>query len=94
GVRISGIDATVDYFALMDDTDAFRECTLLAEEVYDDGLYAGTLRRYESCGESGTSEAVIIGANDIDSEGTVLVEFQMVEFDQAVLDMITSSFVA
>jgi len=91
GVRFSGLDTTVDFLPLMDETDAARECTLLVEEDYDDGLYVGKLRRYEGCGEG--TEAVVIGANDIDGEGTVLVELQMVELDEAVVTMITESFV-
>lgn len=91
GVRFTGMDTTSDFLTLMDDTDAFRECTLLAEEAYGDGVYTGTLRRYEGCGEG--TEAVIIGANLVDGEGTVLVEVQMVEFDPAVLETITTSFV-
>ncbi len=91
GVRFTGLDTTEDYFPLMDATKAASECTFLVEEDYNDGLYEGKLRRYEGCGDG--TEAVVIGANDIDGDGTVLVELQMAEFDQAVLDTITESFV-
>jgi hypothetical protein len=90
GIRFTGLDTTVDYFPLMDDSDAARECTMVVEEDFENTRYVGKLRRYEGCG--GETEAVVIGANDNDGAGTVLVELQMVEFDQAVLDLITSSF--
>ncbi len=91
GVRFTGLEATVGYVPLMDESDAARECTLMVEEDFENLQYIGTLRRYEGCGED--TEAVVIGANDIDGEGTVVVELQMVEFDPAVLGLIVISFV-
>ena len=91
GVRFTGLEATVDYVPLMDESDAFRECTLVVEEDFENLQYIGKLRRYEGCGED--TEAVVIGANDIDGEGTVVVELQMVDFDPAVLGLIVISFV-
>ena len=91
GVRFTGLEATVGYVPLMDESDAARECTLAVEEDFENLQYIGKLRRYEGCGEG--TEAVVIGANDIDGEGTVVVELQMVEFDPAVLGLIVISFV-
>lgn len=91
GVRFTGLEATVGYVPLMDESDAARECTLAVEEDFENLQYIGELRRYEGCGEG--TEAVVIGANDIDGEGTVVVELQMVEFDPAVLGLIVISFV-
>jgi hypothetical protein len=90
GVRFTRLDTTADYFPLMDDSDAARECTMLVEENFENSRFTGKLRRYEGCGDG--TEAVVIGVNETDGEGTILVELQMVEFDQVVLDLIAGSF--
>jgi hypothetical protein len=90
GVRFTHLDTTADYVPLMDESDAARECTLLVEEDFENSRHTGKLRRYENCGDD--TEAVVIGVNETDGDGTTLVELQMVDFDPVVLALITDSF--
>lgn len=67
-------------------------CTEVSTVPYDDGVYAGELRRYEGC--EGTETAVaILFATDSDAELEILVEFQLPPgTDPGVVDQVLATF--
>ena len=92
-ITAAALDPTlpVDFSTVVAATAASNECSPAGNGSYADGLYSGRIHRFDSCA-GGSTEAVVIVGVDEDHRVIVLVELQMVDFDEAVLQTITDSF--
>jgi hypothetical protein len=90
GVRIVGVDGT-DYAALLAGIAPSQSCTLDGEDVYDDGVYVGTVRMYSACA-GGSVTAIVVAAADDEAEVSALVEIHLTTPNDAAIDEIVSTF--
>ena len=91
-IRITDEGENADWSAPLSDLEHFTACDFLDAETYDDGAYFGTINTFENCSRAGTDAAVIIATNLDGFDIALMVEIQMVDWDQDIADLILSSF--
>lgn len=95
GLQIFAADLTADddvnLERMLASTAAWNECTQDSAAPYSDGLYSGEIHRFVNCDGGQTGAAVITAVSD-DGAIAIIVQVQMIDFNEAIMTLIADSF--